>query len=101
MAAGPIGAPPAPPPMAGSGADDSWANWRPYRGTQDAIGAPLDTGGATGSAGGQQDTTWSWRPRRDWWERDFHWWSSDRWWSRGSWWGDQFWDDSDWNARRW
>eukprot|EP00969_Alexandrium_andersonii_P077224 3404857-Alexandrium_andersonii.AAC.1 len=55
MAAGPIGAPPAPTPMAGGGADDSWANYRPYYGTQGVIGAPPEIGGAAGSADGQQD----------------------------------------------
>eukprot|EP00969_Alexandrium_andersonii_P367358 15470549-Alexandrium_andersonii.AAC.1 len=54
MAAGPIGAPPAPPLMAGGGADEPWANYRPYHGTQ-AIGAPPEAGGATGAADEQQE----------------------------------------------
>eukprot|EP00969_Alexandrium_andersonii_P091296 4030753-Alexandrium_andersonii.AAC.1 len=37
--------------MAGGGADDSRANYRPYRGTQGAIGAPPETGGAAGVGG--------------------------------------------------
>eukprot|EP00969_Alexandrium_andersonii_P300966 13305765-Alexandrium_andersonii.AAC.1 len=40
MAAGPIGAPPGPPPTAGGAAGSAWAHWRPYHGTQEAIGAP-------------------------------------------------------------
>eukprot|EP00969_Alexandrium_andersonii_P272200 12030328-Alexandrium_andersonii.AAC.1 len=83
MAAGPIGAPPAHPPMPGGGADDSWANCRPYYGSQEAIGAPPATGGAADAADGQQDE-WDWGPRWSWWWHSSHWWSNDRWWSRGN-----------------
>eukprot|EP00969_Alexandrium_andersonii_P254772 11261101-Alexandrium_andersonii.AAC.1 len=75
--------------MAGGGADDQWANWRPYHGTQ-PIGVPPEAGGATGTADGQQDE-WDWGSRRSWWGRSSHWWNNDRWWSRGNWWGNQGW----------
>eukprot|EP00969_Alexandrium_andersonii_P244730 10813906-Alexandrium_andersonii.AAC.1 len=63
MAAGPIGAQPAPPPLAGGGAGDAWANRTPYQGTG-AIEAPPGDGGAAGSAGGQQEQR-GWGSRRN------------------------------------
>eukprot|EP00969_Alexandrium_andersonii_P160203 7077718-Alexandrium_andersonii.AAC.1 len=58
MAEGPIGAPPAPLPMAGGGADEPWANWRPCHGAR-AIGAPPEPparpmGSRTSGTGGAQ-----------------------------------------------
>eukprot|EP00969_Alexandrium_andersonii_P255032 11274294-Alexandrium_andersonii.AAC.1 len=68
--------------MAGGGGDEQWANWRPYHGAQ-PIGAPPNTGGATGAGDGQQDE-WDWGPRRSWWGRSPRWWNHDLWWSRGN-----------------
>eukprot|EP00969_Alexandrium_andersonii_P010890 474176-Alexandrium_andersonii.AAC.1 len=75
MAGGPTGAQPAPPPMAGGGAGDAWANWTPSYGTG-AVEAPPGDGGGTGSAGGQQEQ-WGWGSRWNWWERGSHWWNRD------------------------